>query len=319
MNQILNDIAMYGVLPVINVSNPDWASPLADALVKGGMPIIEVTLRADKSFESLKRIAYDGRLVAGAGTVTTIEQLHHSIDCGAQFIVSPGYSQKLIDECARLNIPIVPGCVDASTIQMAQENGLQVVKFFPSEQIGGINTIKALHGPFPNMKFVPTSGISFENLEKYLSQPFIAACGGSFMATAEQLAKEDFSGIEVSCRKAMHISLGFKIDHIGINYSNDDELDYAAQRFESLFGLKSYKYSECLLSGNVIENIKASVQERKGHIAFSVLSIERAMAWFARTGAKVSQISQQYDEERKIKCFYLDEDIGGFTLQIIER
>jgi len=319
MNQILREIASYGVLPVVNVTNPDWSNPLCDALVAGGLPAIEVTLRSDNSFESLKRIAADDRLLVGAGTVTSLEQLDRALGCGAKFIVCPGYSQKLVDACNRLNVPIVPGCSDAGTVQAAQDSGLELVKFFPAEQLGGIAMLKALRGPFVNMQFMPTGGVNFDNLEAYLSQPFVAACGGTFLANADTLKKEDFAAVTQNCRRAVRTSLGFRLAHIGINHSSAMEATAAANRFALLFNMDTDPRGRCTFAGTAVENMNTPFYGRNGHIGFSTLSMERALAWLERIGAKINPESVTKDAKGKITCVYLAEEIGGFAMHIVER
>ncbi len=207
MNKIESVIEAYGVLPVINITDADKAQPLAQALIDGGLPLIEVTLRTACSLEAIRRIkqAFPDMLV-GAGTVLCEKSVDDALDAGADYVVSPGYDPILVNYCKERGVMIVPGCFTPSEIQIAVRNGLRILKFFPSELGGGVAAIKLLSGPFPEVRFLPTGGITFDNLGSYLSCGKVIACGGSFMATAEQFKAGDFEGISKACRKASDIA-----------------------------------------------------------------------------------------------------------------
>lgn len=197
------------ILPVINVPNASLAVSIADALRLGGLNSIEVTLRSSDSLESIKNIksAFNDMTV-GAGTVLSISDVDNAVAAGADFIVSPGYDEEIVEYCIENGINIVPGCTSASEIQCAVKKGLEVLKFFPAELNGGVEAIKLLSGPFPNVKFIPTGGISFDNLGKYLANKKVLACGGSFMATKDMIERGDFEAISAACKRAVDISCG---------------------------------------------------------------------------------------------------------------
>lgn len=203
--------AKHRILPVINIPQMEVALPLAKALLDGGLDVLEVTLRSECSLEAIRLIkdTYP-QMQVGAGTVLDIETVDKAIEAGADFIVSPGYDEEVVDYCISRNILITPGCTSASEIQSAQKKGLQILKFFPAELSGGVEAIKLLSGPFPKLRFIPTGGINFDNLGKYLKNDKVAACGGSYMATAEQIKNRDFEGITAACKRAVDISKGLK-------------------------------------------------------------------------------------------------------------
>ena len=198
-----------GILPVINVPNASLAVKIAEALRLGGLNSIEVTLRSPDSLESIKNIksAFPDMTV-GAGTVLSISDVDSAIAAGADFIVSPGYDEETVDHCIKNCITVVPGCTSASEIQRAVKNGLRVLKFFPAELSGGVEAIKLLSGPFPDVRFIPTGGISFDNLGKYLANKKVLACGGSFMATKDMIERGDFEAITAASKRAADISCG---------------------------------------------------------------------------------------------------------------
>lgn len=200
-------IEEIGIVPVIKLSNPERdAAPLAKALSNGGVPVAEVTFRAagaDKAIALMKAACPD--MLLGAGTVLTTEQVDKATAAGAEFIVSPGFDAELVAYCKDKNIPIYPGCTTPTDYHAAYKFGLEVVKFFPAEQSGGLAKIKAMSAPFPMFKVMPTGGISLENLGKYISAPMICACGGSYMVTAELIEGEKWDEITALCKKSREI------------------------------------------------------------------------------------------------------------------
>lgn len=213
-----------GILPVINIPEIGAALPLAKALLDGGIEAMEVTLRSDCSLEAIRLIKEQyPHMTIGAGTVLTIQNVNDALAAGADFIVSPGYDEELVDYCIGQGILITPGCTTASEIQSGLKKGLNIFKFFPAEPNGGVAAIKLLAGPFREAKFLPTGGINFDNLGKYLENDAVIACGGSYMATAAQIKKGDFEGITAACKKALDIARGLEPVHVGINNKNADD------------------------------------------------------------------------------------------------
>ena len=176
----------YAVVPVVVLYDADDAIPLADALIKGGLPCAEVTFRTDAAEESIRRICESfPDMLVGAGTVLTTKQVERAYKAGAKFIVSPGFDPEIIDYCISIGLPVLPGCITPSEIAQAVKRGLKVVKFFPAEQSGGVAMIKAMAAPYSMVKFMPTGGISTKNLADYLSCEKILCCGGSWMVTED--------------------------------------------------------------------------------------------------------------------------------------
>lgn len=195
-----------GIVPVIKLDETEKAEVLAKALRKGGINCAEVTFRAKGAEEVIiaMRSAYPDMLV-GAGTVLTMEEAEKALQAGARFIVSPGFDEEIVDFALANDILPLPGCVTPTEIQLALKKGLDMVKFFPAVQFGGAAAIKALAGPFGNLMFMPTGGISLENLEEYLNVKNIIACGGSFMVKEQLLKEERWDEITQLSRQAMEI------------------------------------------------------------------------------------------------------------------
>lgn len=197
MNETMNNlIAQYGVVPVVVLEDEKDALTLAEALVKGGLPVAEVTFRTAAAEGSIKVMceAYPEMLV-GAGTVLSVEQVDRALKAGARFIVTPGFDEEVVDYCIANNIPVYPGTVTPSEVTKAVKRGLNICKFFPAEQYGGVSTIKALSAPFTTVKFMPTGGVSAKNLKDYLSCSKIVACGGSWMVKGDLIKAHEFDKI----------------------------------------------------------------------------------------------------------------------------
>ena len=193
----------YAVVPVVVLNDADDAVPLADALIKGGLPCAEVTFRTDAAEESIRRICESfPDMLVGAGTVLATEQVERAHKAGAKFIVSPGFDPEIIDCCISIGLPVLPGCITPSEIAQAVKRGLKVVKFFPAEQSGGVAMIKAMAAPYSMVKFMPTGGISTKNLADYLSYDKILCCGGSWMVKEDLIKSGSFDKITDMTREA---------------------------------------------------------------------------------------------------------------------
>lgn len=192
-----------GVVPVVVLEQSEDAVLLAKALIDGGLPCAEVTFRTAAAAESIRLMVeeYPDMLV-GAGTVLTTEQVDQAMEAGAKFIVSPGFDPEIVDYCLKKEIPVFPGCITPSEAAQAVKRGLKVVKFFPAEQAGGLEMIKAMAAPYPMLKFMPTGGINPQNMEKYLSCNKILCCGGSWMVKGDLIKKRDFDRIRLLSAEA---------------------------------------------------------------------------------------------------------------------
>jgi 2-dehydro-3-deoxyphosphogluconate aldolase/(4S)-4-hydroxy-2-oxoglutarate aldolase len=203
MNEVLEQIGRLRVVPVVAIDDADAAGPLADALVAGGLPIAEITFRTNAAEAAIRAMAKRKGMLVGAGTVLNPDTAKRAIDAGAKFIVSPGFNPKTVRWCLDNKVPITPGTATPTDVEMALDHGLSVVKFFPAEAIGGLKTLQAIAAPYGMMRFIPTGGISPDNLEKYLAFPKILACGGSWMVTKELLAGRQFERVTELTRDAV--------------------------------------------------------------------------------------------------------------------
>ena len=183
-------IKKIGVVPVVKIDNIEDTQPLMEALIKGNLPVAEITFRTACAEDSIRIAAKNyPEMLVGAGTVVTSAQAIRAIEAGAKFIVGPGYSASVAKVCQTRDIPYLPGCVTPTEIITALDAGIDTVKFFPASVYGGLKAIKALAAPFTTVKFIPTGGVSADNLAEFLAFPKIVACGGSWMV-ADSLVKE---------------------------------------------------------------------------------------------------------------------------------
>jgi len=196
MHKILEEIGKLGLVPVIVIDDAQDAEPLAEALVKGGLPVAEVTFRTKAAKEAIQKISKAfPEMLLGAGTVLTIDQVKAAVDSGSKYIVSPGLNPKVVEYCVDNRIPITPGIATPSEIERALEFNLEVVKYFPAEPLGGVNYLKAVSAPYTGLKFIPTGGIDEKNLLTYLKFPKILACGGSWMVKGDLISAKKFDTI----------------------------------------------------------------------------------------------------------------------------
>ena len=182
MGEVSTLLSTMRLVPVIVLDDAADAWPLAQALKAGGLPCAEVTLRTPAAEEALREMAKDADILLGAGTVLRPEQVDLAVKAGAKFIVTPGYSAAVVERCRSVGVPIIPGVATPTEVQQALEAGVDTVKFFPAESIGGARALAAIAAPFGDMRFVPTGGITAANVGDYLALPSVLAAGGSWMA-----------------------------------------------------------------------------------------------------------------------------------------
>ena len=191
------------VIPVVAIENAQDAAQLADTLIEGGLPCAEITFRTAAAIEAMRIMAQRGDILVGAGTVLKVDQVKAAVDVGAQFMVSPGFNPKVVGYCVENNITITPGICTPSDIEAALEFGVDALKFFPAEAFGGLNTLKAMSGPYGAVRFVPTGGISPANLVEYLQFPKTLACGGTWIAKAALISEGKFDQILDNAKEAV--------------------------------------------------------------------------------------------------------------------
>jgi len=206
MTDLLDKLGRLGVVPVVKIERAEDAVGLGRALLAGGLPCAEITFRTAAAEDAIRRISSSlPDIIVGAGTVLSVDQAAKAVSAGARFIVSPGFNQKVVDWCLRNEIPVTPGVLTPTEIDMALDRGLNVLKFFPAEAMGGIATLKAISAPYGSVKFIPTGGINQNNLADYLALPSVHCCGGSWLVKANLISTGKFDEITELAREAMSV------------------------------------------------------------------------------------------------------------------
>ena len=205
MHDLNHQLESLGVVPVVAIESPALANQLADALLAGGLPCAEITLRTEAAESVIETLASRSDFLVGAGTVHSVIQAQRVVAAGAKFVVAPGFNPRTVGWCLENQIPVFPGISSPTDLEQALEFGLQVVKFFPAEALGGIKLLAALHGPYSQVRFMPTGGISLSNLPDYLRLPYVIACGGSWMVRPEWLTNHSFDQITQQALETMNI------------------------------------------------------------------------------------------------------------------
>ncbi len=211
MDGTIERLGRIGIVPVVEIPDASMAVPLADALLEAGVGSVEITFRTAAGGEALAAIRQARpELLAGAGTVLREDQLETALAAGAQFIVSPGFSSIIVDGAMAARVPIIPGVATATEVQRALEAGLHVLKLFPAEPIGGVAYLKALGSPFPDVRFIPTGGVSAANAASYLALPNVLAVGGSWFVRKAWLADGDYATVRREAGEAAAIVAGVR-------------------------------------------------------------------------------------------------------------
>ena len=240
------------------------------------------------------------------------------MEAGAKFIVSPGFNVKIVDYCLENNIPVTPGINSPTQIEMALEKGLEVVKFFPAEASGGLDLLKALSGPFSEIKFIPTGGIDQTNLLSYLSHPQVLACGGSWMVKPDFLSSGNLDRITEITREAVSTMLGFQLAHLGINEENREKALHIANLLSQAFYFTTKEGNSSIFAGSGFEVMKEKYLGEHGHIAIVTNNILRAIFYLKRKGISILPETVK-ESDGKLKAVYLDMDVSGFAIHLIQK
>ena len=319
LDAVVEEFGNVGVVPVIKLDKVENAEKLAKALRDGGINCAEVTFRAKGADEVIRRMtkAYPDMFV-GAGTVLTCEQADAAYAAGAKFCVAPGLNPKVVKHCLDSGIPFAPGLSSASEIEQALELGLDFVKFFPAEQAGGLQYIKAVCGPYTTMRFMPTGGINPDNLNTYLSYNKIVCCGGSWIVPSKLLDEENWEGITALCKEAIAKMLDFKVVHVGINCKDAAEAESVADKFDDAFGFAKKVGNSSVFASSYVECMKSPFRGDMGHIAISTNSVKRAVYQLKMKGYEADQSSFKYDKAGNLTVAYLKDQFGGFAVHLVQ-
>ena len=318
--EVLKRISEIGIIPVIAIDDADKAVPLAKALVAGGLPAAEVTFRTAAAEESIRRICAEvPEMLVGAGTVLNAEQLDRALDAGCTFIVSPGFNPETVKYGLSKGALMLPGTATGGEMEQAMALGLEVVKFFPAEQNGGIEKIKALAGPYKNLRWMPTGGVNTKNMLDYLSFPQVVACGGTWMVKKDLIDNEKWDEITRICKEAVKTMLGFSIHHVGINCENEAEAEKTAKALCAIFDMPYKPGNSSIFAGTAVECMKTPYLGKNGHIAIGTNNVDRAMYHLGRQGVEFDEATCKADAKGNTKAIYIKGDFGGFALHLVQK
>lgn len=204
---MIDRLSEIKIVPVVAIESAEHAEPLADALCAGGLPCAEITMRTDAALGSIRKLAKRNDILLGVGTVHNPDQAKAAVDAGAKFVVAPGFNPRTVSWCVENSVPVFPGASSPTDLEMALEHGLEVVKFFPAEAIGGVKTLKAFSAPYGELRFVPTGGIGPGNVKDYLALPCVVACGGSWMVKPDLMRNGKFDEVQRLAAEAVTLTV----------------------------------------------------------------------------------------------------------------
>lgn len=316
---VLERLSNAGVVPVVVIEDVNDATPAAEAMLRGGIDVMEITLRTAAGLSAIRAVAKScPAMLVGAGTVLTLEQCKQAVEAGARFIVSPGFNRAMVAWCVENGIAVTPGCVTPTEIMEAMEFGVKVIKFFPANVYGGLNAMKALSGPFGDIKFIPTGGVDAQNLKEYLGTPYVHAVGGSWLCAKKDIADGNFDKIEALCVEAKAVALGFELVHVGLNLPDAEASMRVAEQFGRAFGFAVKPGNSSNFAGGGIEVMKSVYLGDNGHIAVKTSNMERAIAHLKTKGFEVDMSTAKYSGEQ-LTAVYLADSFGGFAVHLLKK
>lgn len=320
MVQISEQIFKIGIIPVIAIDDAEKAVPLAKALVKGGLPAAEVTFRTAAAEEAIRRIVAEvPDMLVGAGTVLTKEQADRAIAAGSQFIVSPGFNPEITRYVLDKGVVMMPGTATPGEMEQAMSMGLDVVKFFPAEQNGGVAKLKALAGPYTNLRWMPTGGVNTKNLMDYLGFDRIIACGGTWMVKKDLIEGEQWDEITRICKEAVKTMLGFSLAHVGINCADEAQAEQTVKTLCALFDLEYRPGNSSIFAGSAVECNKAPGRGANGHIAIGTNNVDRAVYHLGLRGVTFDESSRKTNAKCNTKAIYLKDELAGFAIHLVKK
>lgn len=316
MNEVIQVLSRIGIVPVIAIDDAEKAVPLAKALASGGMNAAEITFRTAAGEEAIRRIVREmPDMIVGAGTILTREQVDRAADAGARFLVSPGFNPEVTKYALSKGILMMPGTATPGEMEQAMELGLDVVKFFPAEQNGGVAKLKALAGPYSNLRWMPTGGINAKNMMDYLCFDRVPFCGGTWMVKKELIQNEKWDEITSICREAVKTMLGLELGHIGINDTSVESAERTARAFAALLSMDCKLGSNSNFAGKCIEVLKTPGRGKNGHIAIACSNVDRAEYHLSRRGYRFLEETRLTDAGGT-RVIYLDLELGGFAIHL---
>ena len=310
MDACIKELYRIGIVPVVALEDAADALPLGAALKKGGVSAIEVTFRTAAAADAIRLLTREmPELLVGAGTVLTKEQADAAIEAGAKFIVSPGFQPELVSYVLSKGVPMCPGTATPGEMEQAMALGLSAVKFFPAEQHGGAP-------PYRDLLFMPTGGVKLENLRTYLALDQVFACGGTWLATKDDIKAKAFDKITARTREAVKTMLNFRIKHVGINSKDEAEAKKTATLLCSIFDFDYNDTELSVFTGSAVEVMKFMGRGSLGHVAIGADNVDRAEYYLRQRGFSFDESTRRVDASGRTTFLYLKDEIGGFAFHL---
>ena len=317
MDACIKELYRIGIVPVVALEDAADALPLGAALKKGGVSAIEVTFRTAAAADAIRLLTREmPELLVGAGTVLTKAQADAAIEAGAKFIVSPGFQPELVSYVLSKGVPMCPGTAPPGEMEQAMALGLSAVKFFPAEQNGGAPMLKALSAPYRDLLFMPTGGVKLENLRTYLALDQVFACGGTWLATKDDIKAKAFDKITARTREAVKTMLNFRIKHVGINSKDEAEAKKTATLLCSIFDFDYNDTELSVFTGSAVEVMKFMGRGSLGHVAIGADNVDRAEYYLRQRGFSFDESTRRVDASGRTTFLYLKDEIGGFAFHL---
>lgn len=315
---ILREIGNIGLIPVAVIQDTAKATDVARAIIAGGLNTMEITMRTPQAIEAITRVRLEcSDMIAGAGTVITLEQARQALDAGAQYIVMPGFDASIVEWCLKNDVAVIPGCTTPSEIMSALRYGIKVIKFFPANIFGGLNAMKALHGPFAGVKFVPTGGIGPDNLAGYSDKPYIHAVGGGWLCNTANIAGERYSAITGAVTESLQTLLGFELIYIGTNVRSVD-VKTILEQLTDTFG-KGILRCKCSKSADEVKDMITPLgRNEKENLIIQTNNIERAIYHLEKLGCQI-KTDGEMDESGNRVAASLEDMVGNYTVRLQQK
>ena len=313
--EIIRKFEQCGFVPIVTVEDISDALPLVGALAAANIDVVEITYRSSVAEDVIRLISSKcPNVTVGAGTVLTVEQIAKAQKAGAKFIVTPGFNPKVVDRAIEVGIPVFPGCCSPSDLDMLYERGLRVGNFFPCEQLGGIAMLQALSAPYPFVRFIPTGGINLNNLRSYLSFNKVLCCGGTFVATTEDLKEDRFDNITRKAKDAVNAVMDLSLDSFTLYADGKD----ASSSMRTIGKISGLPLAVGMTSGTGIEVDSSGKRQGVGCVSFATSDVERALYYLRLRGCTVDEKSVVSDGNH-IKEVYLLDKLADVECKLIRK
>jgi len=311
----LQQLYKNGIVVFIQAPNASQAAPLAQALQAGGISCVLTAYDAPEALEFIQAVS--PRLLAGAGNIRTPQEAQDALKAGAGFIISADVNPEIIRLCAEKNIPVLPECRTSADVQAAAGLGLTAISFSP-DGANGPAALNTLCADFPDMRFFISGGVTADTMNAYLSHKAVLACAVEGIVNNPP-AEQDAAAVTRRAKEAVLKMLAFELRHVGINTPDAQTADETAGAFEKLFGFKKEDRGGAFFAADYIEVMKKQFYGTHGHIAVAAANADRAAYQLERAGARFNWDSAGYNPDGRLRVVYLQDEIGGFAVHILQK